>query len=209
MKTARLLPLALIALFLPLFAHAAPAVTLSLSQATGVAPYTTTLTWSATGAAACVASDGWTGAKAASGTQQLTVSAPTKYTLTCTAADGSTTTTWTPPTKNTDGSPLTDNAGFNVYRGTSTTNLTKVKSVGPAVLSYQDTGLSPGAYYYAVTAVNAQSQESTRAQATPYPISVTGSSTAASASAGVTTTPESPGGVQVTVNVSVNVSAGP
>lgn len=205
MKTLRLLPLALVAVFIPLLAHAAAAVSISLNPATGVAPYTSTLTWNVTGAATCTASDGWSGSKALTGTQAVTVSAATKYTLTCTASDGQTTTTWTPPIANTDSSPLTDLAGFNIYRGTTATNLARIKSVGAAVTTYQDTGLAPGTYYYALTAVNAASRESAQARTTPYPIAVTGSSASSSASAGIDTIPNPPGG-PTTTTISVTTS---
>lgn len=200
--------LALAVMLLASTAFAAPpSVSVSLNPASGVAPYPSTLTWSATGASSCTASDGWTGSKALTGTQSVTVNAATKYTLTCIASDGQTTTVWTPPTLNTDSTPYTNGAGYSVYRGTTATNLARIKSLGPAVLSYQDTGLASGNYYYAVTSVNANSAESAMGKATPYPVAVTGSSSAASATADVQSIPNAPGGViTTTVSVSVNVT---
>jgi hypothetical protein len=188
-------------MFSPLISQAAPTVSVSANPSTGVYPYTSTVTWTVTGAVSCTATDGWTGAKTTTGgTQQVTVSAATKYTLTCAAADGQTTTSWTPPTTLSDDTPLTDLAGFNIYRGTTTTNLTRVKSVGPTVLSYVDTGLATGQYYYQVSAVRvASSAESTQAKATPFPVSVTGSSATASASAGPVVVPNPPGNVTTVV----------
>jgi len=206
MKKHGLLLLVLFALA-PILAHAAPAVSISLNPATGVAPYTSTLTWSVTGAASCTASDAWTGTKSLTGTQTVTITAATKYTLTCLASDGQTTTTWTAPTTNTDGSTITDLAGYNLYRGTTATNLTRLKSFGPTVVSYQDTNLAPGQYYYALTSVNAASLESVQGRSSPYPVVVTGSSTSASANAGIQSVPNPPSGVQtVTVNVNVTVT---
>lgn len=48
-----------------------------------------TLTWSFTNADSCTASDGWTGAKAVSGSEQVTnITATTTYTITCTNVNG-------------------------------------------------------------------------------------------------------------------------
>jgi hypothetical protein len=49
---------------------------------------TSDLSWSSTNATSCTASDGWSGAKATSGTQAVTPSATTTYTLTCEGAGG-------------------------------------------------------------------------------------------------------------------------
>lgn len=69
---------------------AAPAVTLTASPTiigTGTAA---TLTWSSTKATACMASGGWSGVKATSGsTSTGNLSTTTSYTLTCTGAGGS------------------------------------------------------------------------------------------------------------------------
>lgn len=48
-----------------------------------------TLSWASTGITGCVASDGWTGAKAASGSEQVLPGATTTYTLTCDGPGGS------------------------------------------------------------------------------------------------------------------------
>lgn len=173
--------------------EAAPAVSISVSPATGVAPYPATLTWNASGAATCTASDGWSGTQAVTGTKQVTITAAVKFTLTCVASDGQVTITWTPPTMNTDGSTLTDLAGFNLYRGTSATNLAKIKSLGKTVTSYVDPALASGTYLYAATAVNAGSQESVKSQTSS--AVVVGSSASQSATADVTTIPNPPTGL--------------
>jgi hypothetical protein len=179
---------------------APPVVNVSLNPATGIAPYASTLTWTVTGAVSCTASDGWTGSKAATGgTQSVTVAATAKYALTCVAADGKVTTSWTAPASNTDGTPYTDNAGYNVYRGTSPASLAKIKSVGPTITSIDDTGLASGTYVYAVTTVNASSLES--AKSATATATVTGSSTTASATAAVQTIPAPPTGVKATVDI--------
>lgn len=196
-----------IALLICIPAHAANPVSITLNPSTGVLPYTSTLTWSAQGAVSCTASGAWTGTKSATGSLSVSVTNATPYALTCSYNDGTTTTTWTPPTTNTDGSAYTDNAGYAVYRGTTTTNLTRIKALGPTITSYTDAGLATGSYYYAVTSVNAASQESAQGRSTPYPIQVTASTASASATPGVTTVPSAPGGVITTTTaVSVNVT---
>lgn len=71
----------------------------------------------------------------------------------------SVTLTWDAPTTNIDGSPLTDLAGYKIYYGTSTgvySNVLDVKNV----TTYNITGLSPGTYYFTLTAYNTSKQES-------------------------------------------------
>jgi CubicO group peptidase (beta-lactamase class C family) len=69
---------------------AAPAVTFSSSASTVAAGGSVTLTWNATNATGCAASGGWNGAKAASGTESVTVNQSTTYTLACTGSGGTT-----------------------------------------------------------------------------------------------------------------------
>lgn len=142
MKIRALTLLALLCI-LPIFAKAAPTATISGTPASGVPPYQATLTWSSTGTTACTAADGWSGSKATSGTQTITVTAATKVSLKCTAATGWTDVVWAAVTVNTDGTPLTNLAGYYVYRGTSASNLTKIQSVGPGATTYRDANLAP------------------------------------------------------------------
>lgn len=68
---------------------------------------------------------------------------------------GAATLTWTAPIQNMDGSVLKDLAGYLVYYGTSTATLLPVAAVtDPATHSYRIGGLSPGTWYFAVTAFN-------------------------------------------------------
>lgn len=107
------------ALLLPLQASLAqaPSLTFAASTTTGNGTLTTDLTWSTSPALAgtpCVASGDplWTGAKAGSGTLNgltFSTSGSLPLSLTCTfPADNTATVTWTNPTQNTDGSPLTN-----------------------------------------------------------------------------------------------------
>ncbi len=62
---------------------------------------------------------------------------------------------WTTPLRNTDGSSLTDIAGYVVSYGTSPTNLSKsLPQQGAGVTSATITGLPAGTYYIAVATVN-------------------------------------------------------
>lgn len=72
---------------------------------------------------------------------------------------GTATLSWTAPTTNTDGTPLTNLAGFKVYYGTSPGSYGAPINVGN-VTSYPVTGLGSGTYYFAVTAYDASGSES-------------------------------------------------
>ncbi|MCC6544433.1 MAG: fibronectin type III domain-containing protein, partial [Nitrospirae bacterium] len=68
--------------------------------------------------------------------------------------------TWDPPTTNSDGSPLTDLAGYKVYYGTTSGNYSTVMDVSN-VTSYTVYGLFDNTtYYFATTAYNTSSIES-------------------------------------------------
>jgi peptidoglycan hydrolase-like amidase len=72
--------------------------------------------------------------------------------------------TWTAPTTNTDGTPLTDLASYNIYHGQSATTLVKVANVlKSAALTYTDKPTPvPATWYWAVTAVNTAGTESAK-----------------------------------------------
>jgi hypothetical protein len=73
---------------------------------------------------------------------------------------------WLAPQTTTDGSVLTNLAGYRIYYGTDVAQMTRrieVKNVG--VLSYVIEGLEPATYYFAVTAVNSYGHESARSNA--------------------------------------------
>ncbi len=73
-------------------------------------------------------------------------------------AYSATTLTWTAPTTNSDGSPLTDLAGYNLYYGTSSGNYTNTIHVGNATT--YTLNLSVGSYYFVATAYNSLGVES-------------------------------------------------
>jgi hypothetical protein len=70
--------------------------------------------------------------------------------------------TWTPPTTNTDGTPLTNLAGYKIYWGTSATGtLPNVQSINtPASVTHTVTGLAANTWYFAITSVNSAATES-------------------------------------------------
>jgi hypothetical protein len=73
------------------------------------------------------------------------------------AATGTATLSWTPPTENSDGSALTDLAGYQVYYGQSQNNLTKTVTLNNASLStYVVENLGSGTWYFALVAVNSR-----------------------------------------------------
>lgn len=168
MKTTTMILLMVAMLSQPLIAVAqappAPTVTLTISPLSGQTPAAATLTWSSTGAASCTASGSWAGTKATSGTQALTgITADATYTLKCDSAvtAGKATLSWTPPTQNTDGTPLTNLAGYRILWGTSATALSNVVEVpGAAVTTHVIDNLTSGTKYFAVRSYNAAGAES-------------------------------------------------
>lgn len=146
------------------FAQTAPTVTLTATPTSGISPLSVTLNWSSTNAVTCAASGGWSGAKALSGTQTITgVTATTTYTLTCTAGPGQAVVSWVAPTQNTDGSALTNLAGFKVYWANSSAGVpaaTPVVLNSPTTLTYTVTGLTAGTWYFGAKAFNSANVDS-------------------------------------------------
>jgi hypothetical protein len=150
---------------------------------------TPVLTWSTNPvASSCTASGGWSGTKAASGTQTLaTISASTNYTLTCTWNAGSARLSWTAPTANTDNTPLVNLASYRVYYGTSSTSLTQSSNVADNTQTTTTIdSLTPGTWYMAVRAVNTNNVESANSNVVAK--SVTGATSAANVA--ITINPE-------------------
>ena len=70
---------------------------------------------------------------------------------------------WTAPTENTDGTVLTNLAGYNVYYGKQADQLSQVLRVtNPGVTSYLVESLGSGTWYFAVTSVSTAGIESAR-----------------------------------------------
>ena len=76
-------------------------------------------------------------------------------------ATGSVTLSWLPPTRNADGTPLTDLAGYKVYWGTSLGEYpNSVTLKNPGLASYVVESLTPATWYFAITAFNRGGVES-------------------------------------------------
>jgi len=68
---------------------------------------------------------------------------------------------WMPPTQNTDGSALTDLAGYRVYYGKSLNAMTRIIDIGnPGQTSQFIDDLDEGTWYFAVTAYTGAGLES-------------------------------------------------
>lgn len=87
-----------------------------------------------------------------------------------TATTGTATVSWVAPTMNSDGSALTNLAGYTIHYGASPSSLTQtIQITNAAAVSYVVTNLSPGTWYFAVssyTNTNLQSGLSTIASKT-------------------------------------------
>jgi hypothetical protein len=91
-----------------------------------------------------------------------TVSLPTfSIVVSTTSTTGSATLSWTPPTRNTNGTTLTNLAGYRILYGTSPTSLTRTIQVANAGLSrYVVENLASGRWYFSVRAYTTAGAES-------------------------------------------------
>jgi len=77
------------------------------------------------------------------------------------SASGSATLSWMPPATNTDGSALTNLAGYRIYYGTNSSALnTSIQVTNPGVSAYVISNLSPATWYFSVRAYNSANVES-------------------------------------------------
>jgi hypothetical protein len=71
------------------------------------------------------------------------------------STQGSATVSWMPPTQNTNGTTLTNLAGYTISYGTNSKSLTStVKVANAGLTTYVVEGLASGTYYFAVSAYN-------------------------------------------------------
>jgi hypothetical protein len=76
-------------------------------------------------------------------------------------ANGTASLSWTPPTRNTDGTTLTNLSGYRIYYGTSSSSLNQTVQVNnPSVSTYVIENLSPATYYFAVKSLTSSGAES-------------------------------------------------
>jgi hypothetical protein len=159
---------------------AAPVPTLSFSADPGTVSEngSTTLNWNATNATSCTASDDWSGNKGVSGSETInSLMLDRQFTLTCSGAGGSVSNTvnvtvvlsstgtallsWTPPTENTDGSPLTDLAGYKIRYGDSSGSYSDTVTINnPGLTSYLVENLASSDWYFVMTSFNSSGVES-------------------------------------------------
>jgi hypothetical protein len=112
--------------------------------------------------------------KATAGTQSVgPLTQDATYSLTCSGSDGNAVAmttvslreallTWQAPTKNVDGTTLTNLAGYKIYYGTASKNYTQSVSVSGASTTQWTVSLAPGTYYFALTAVDSSGTESSK-----------------------------------------------
>ncbi len=150
-----------------------PAVQLDASDDVVGSGESVQLSWSAANVDECTASGGWSGAR---GTQGSTVVGPisehTTFSLTCSGPAGNAVAmlsvsvlgvvslSWQPPTENVDGTPLTDLTGYHIHFGPDSRNYTDEVPVSGAGTTDQDLVLASGSYYIAMTALDADGNES-------------------------------------------------
>jgi hypothetical protein len=76
-------------------------------------------------------------------------------------SSGTATLSWVPPTQNTNGTALSNLAGYRVYYGTSANTLTQqIQVPNPGISSYVVSGLASATYYFEVRAYNSAGTES-------------------------------------------------
>jgi len=77
------------------------------------------------------------------------------------SGSGSATLSWTAPTRNTDGSTLSNLAGYRIVYGTSSSALSRtIQVTNPGLTTYVVQDLSPGTYYFAVRSYSSTGVES-------------------------------------------------
>jgi hypothetical protein len=77
------------------------------------------------------------------------------------SASGSASLTWTAPTTNSDGSALTNLAGYRIHYGTTTAMTQILQVASPGITTYTLSNLSSGTWYFAMTAYAGTGAEGT------------------------------------------------
>jgi hypothetical protein len=160
-------------------ALSAPTLSFSASPSTVPQNGSTTLNWSSTDATSCTASGGWSGSKGMSGSETISsLTTDTQFTLICSGVSGSVNEivnvavvmngngvallSWLPPTENTDGSALTDLAGYRIYYGISPDNYSNTITLNnPGISSYLVENLVVSDWYFVISSFNSSGIEST------------------------------------------------
>jgi hypothetical protein len=93
--------------------------------------------------------------------QQASSSADNAALPSSSSSAGAVTLSWLPPTTNTNGTTLSDLAGYRIYYGQSPTAMTEVIDISNAGLTaYMVENLSAGTWYFAIKAVTTTGIES-------------------------------------------------
>lgn len=158
---------------LPPVVGADPMVTLIANTQGSLNTSGTKLEWSAENVDVCEASGAWEGQVNATGVRELQheTSGEHTYMITCRGSAGtamamvtvtveSTALAWQPPAQNTNGSELTDLAGYNLYYGSESGRYTQVRPVRDASQTALELPVEPGTYYLAMTAYDLSGNES-------------------------------------------------
>jgi len=133
----------------------------------------TRLVWSGENVDSCTASGAWEGAIEPNGTLDLQHSqaGDITYMISCSGASGtamamvtvtveSTALAWQAPVQNTNGTAITDLAGYNLYYGTESGRYTQMRPVRDASQTNLELPVEPGTYYLAMTAYDTTGNES-------------------------------------------------
>jgi hypothetical protein len=104
--------------------------------------------------------DGWSKATLPAFNIAVTQAAPTTVTPPVAASTGSATLAWTPPTETASGTVLTNLAGYRVYYGTTPETQETLTLPNAGLTRYVMTGLAKATWYFAITAYDANGQES-------------------------------------------------
>ncbi len=146
-----------------------PTVTIATSPSKVTSGGHTQLTWSTTNATSCVSSGSWGGPRALSGSDTTPALTSDKvYALTCTgpggtasqsasvtvvAETGTAILSWTPPTTNTNGTPVVPLAGYHIYyQNSASGSVQSVPVSGGQTTSFEISGLGQGTWYFDVAA---------------------------------------------------------
>jgi hypothetical protein len=150
-----------------------PQITLTANPKSVQAGGYSTLTWSAINTDGCHSYGPWHATEPAQGSTTTNgLTETTNFTLACWnasgasssanvtvtvaaagAGNGTVTLGWSPPTLNTNGTPVTALNGYTVYYGTSANSMTQSLSVaGGSATSCEITGLAAGTWYFDVAA---------------------------------------------------------
>jgi len=186
----------------------AQTVTLTAAPTSAIGSTPVTLTWSTTPTAtSCTASGDWTGSKGASGNQSfVAVTASKSYVLTCVFP---TTVTvpiqWTPPTLNSDNSPLTNLASYKVYFGTSATTLSQAMTVTAPASGTAVMNVANGSWFFAVTAISSTGKESAKSNIATKTVAALSANATAAVTVTQDTTPSPPTDLTVVEPTAFNV----